>query len=63
MSKDEPLVSWEELAVSNMLEVQALIRILERKGLITQDEILAEVDVLKKEMEEKIRRMGRENWE
>ena len=61
MSKDEPLVSWEELAVSNMLEVQALIRILERKGLITQDEILAEVEVLKKEMEEKIRKMGGEN--
>ena len=39
-----------------------LIKILERKGLITQDEILAEVEVLKKEMEEKIRRMGRENW-
>ncbi len=44
-----------------MLEVQALIKILERKKLITQDEILDEVGVLKKEMEEKIRRMGREN--
>ena len=61
MSKDDPFVSWEELALSTMLEVQALIKILERKGLITQDEILAEVEVLKKEMEEKIRRMGREN--
>ena len=61
MSKDDPLVSWEELAVSTMLEVQALIRILERKELITQDEILEEVEVLKKKMEEKIRRMGREN--
>jgi hypothetical protein len=44
-----------------MLEVQALIKIFERKGLITQDEILAEVEVLKKEMDEKIRRMGRED--
>ena len=61
MSKDNPLVSWEELAVSTMLEVQALIRILERKELITQDEILEEVEVLKKKMEEKIRRMAREN--
>ena len=61
MSKDNPLVSWEELAVSTMLEIQALISILERKGLITKDEILEEVEVVKKEMEEEIRRMGREN--
>ena len=44
-----------------MLEIQALIKILERKGLGTQDEILTKVELLKKEMEEKIRRMGREN--
>ena len=61
MSKDNPLVSWEELAVSTMLEVQAIINILERKGLITKDEILEEVEVVKKEMEEKIRKMSREN--
>jgi hypothetical protein len=29
--------------------------------LVTQEEVLEEVKVLKKEMEEKIRRMGREN--
>ena len=58
MSKDNPLVSWEELAVSTMIEVQAIIKILERKGLVTKDEILKEVEVVKKEMEEKIRRMG-----
>ena len=44
-----------------MLEVQSLIRILEREKLINQDEISGEVEVLKKEIEEKIRRMGREN--
>jgi hypothetical protein len=32
-----------------MLEIQALIRILERKGLLTEDEVLDEVKVLKKE--------------
>ena len=31
-----------------------------KKGLITKDEILEEVEVVKKEMEEEIRRMGRE---
>ena len=61
MSKQSPIVTYEELAVSNMLEIQAVIRILERKKLINQDEILEEVGVLKKEMEEKIRKMWREN--
>ena len=61
MSKDNPLVSWEELALSTMLEVQALIKILKRKGLITDEEILEEVEVVTKEMEEKIRKMSREN--
>ena len=60
MSKDNPLVSWEELAASTMLEVQAIITILENKGIITKDEFLEEVEVVKKEMEEKIRKMSRE---
>ena len=51
----------EKLAVSTMQEVKALIRNLERKGLISSDEVLNEVEVLKREMEEKIRKMGREN--
>jgi len=61
MSKDDKLVTFEELTVSNMLEIQAVIRILERKGLISSDEVLEEVGVLKKEMEKKIRRFEREN--
>jgi hypothetical protein len=32
------------------------------KTSISSDEILAEVELLKKEMDEEIRRMGRENW-
>lgn len=44
-----------------MLEVQALIRILERKGITNKDEILAEVKLLKVEMDEKVKKMGREN--
>jgi hypothetical protein len=41
-----------------MLEVQTIIRILESKGIVTQDEILKEVEVVKKEMVEKIRKMS-----
>ena len=61
MSKDDSMVSIEKLVLSNMLEMQASMRILECKKIINQDEILEEAEVLKKEMEEKIRRMGREN--
>ena len=51
----------QELLVSNMLEIQALIRILERKGITNKDEILEEVKKLQVEMEEKIKKIGREN--
>ena len=55
------IVSNQELIFSNMLEIQALIRILERKGITDEDEILEEVKKLKVEMEEKVKKMGREN--
>ncbi len=55
------IISNQELLVSNMLEIQALIRIRVKKGITTQDEILEEVKKLKVEMEEKIKKMGREN--
>jgi len=61
MSDQNKIVSNEELIVSNMLEIQALIRILERKGITNQDEILTEVKKLQVEMEAKIKKMGREN--
>ena len=44
-----------------MLEIQALIRILKKKGITNEDEILEEVKALKVVMEEKIKKMGREN--
>ena len=52
------IVSNQELLVSNMLEIQALIRILEKKGITNQDEILGEVQKLKDGM---IKRIGIEN--
>ena len=50
MNKNQ-IVSNEELLFSNMLEIQALIRILERKGITNQAEILEEIKKLKVEME------------
>ena len=55
------IVNNTEQLVSNMLEIQALIRLLERKGIITQVEILGEVKKLQAEMGEKVRKSGREN--
>jgi len=55
------IVSNQELLVSNMLEIQALIRILNRKCITTEDDILKQVEQLKVEMEAKIRMIGREN--
>ena len=54
------VITNQELLVSNMLEIQALIRILQKKGITTEDEILEEVKALKVEMDEKIKQMGRE---
>lgn len=58
---DNRLVSNEELIFSNMLEIQAIIRILKRNGITDEDEILEEVKKLKAEMEEKIKKSGGEN--
>ncbi len=55
------IISNQELLVSNMLEIQALIRIRKRKGITDENEILDEVKKLQVEMEEKIRKSGREN--
>ncbi len=55
------IISNQELIYSNMLEIQAIIRILKRKGITDENEILEEVKKLKVEMEDKIRKMGKEN--
>lgn len=55
------LVSNEELILSNMLEIQALIRILERKGITTQSEILEEVVKVKEELEAQVKRNQQTN--
>jgi hypothetical protein len=42
------LVTLQELAVSNSYEIAALVAVLERKGDLTQQEILAEIERMKK---------------
>ncbi len=55
------IVTNEEILISNMLEIQAIIRILKRKGITNEDEILDEIKKLKVEMEEKLKQMSTEN--
>jgi hypothetical protein len=43
-------VSFEELAYSTMLQVQALVELLEEKGLLTRLEVLERVKRLQTEM-------------
>jgi hypothetical protein len=42
------IVTFEELLVSSMFEQEALVNLLERKGLITKAELLEEIKDLRK---------------
>jgi len=46
-------VSFEELAYSNMMEQEALVRLLTKTGIITKKEFLDELEQVAGEMEEK----------
>ena len=41
------LVTLEELAISNMSETAALVELLERKGILTKQEVLAMIQELR----------------
>jgi len=40
-------VNYEEIAYSNMMSIEALVSLLTRKGLITEQEILDELRAIK----------------
>jgi len=40
-------VTLEELAFSNSFEIAALVAVLERKGILTRDEVIAEIKILR----------------
>ena len=61
MPDKNQLISNDEILISNMLEIEAIIQILERKGITTKDEIMEEIKKLPVEMDEKIRKMSKEN--
>jgi len=50
-------MNWRHILVESL----ALIRILKRKGITTEDEILKEVKLLKEEMDKMVKKMSKEN--
>ena len=40
-------ISYEEIAYSNMISIEAIVSLLTRKGLITQQEILDELKTIR----------------
>jgi len=49
------IVTVQELAISNMLEIEALKQLLFEKGIITEDEFIERYKQLSKEMKGKAR--------
>ena len=43
----EQKVSYEEIVYSNMMSIEAIVSLLTRKGLITQQEILDELKAIR----------------
>jgi hypothetical protein len=43
-SKERETISFEELALSNAYQLEAIINVLERKGLLTSKEVLEEME-------------------
>ena len=57
-NKENPVVTLEELTLSNMYEIQALLRILVSKGILKEDEVLEEIRLLREEHVEKRKQIG-----
>jgi hypothetical protein len=49
----QEIVEWQELAYSNTMEQEALVRVLIKKGIITDKEFLDELKLVVKEMDAK----------
>ena len=60
MDKNQ-LISYDELLTTQMLQIEGIVRILIKKGIATEDELLQEVKTLKIEMAEKMKKMSKEN--
>ena len=58
---EREIISNQELMVSNMLSIEAIIAVLEKKGIAKREEFIDELKRLKVEMAGTVKKMGREN--
>jgi len=47
MEKERETVTWEEMTYSNYLSLEAIVNLLIRKELMTKEEIIEEIKILK----------------
>ena len=60
MAKEQwETVSYENLVYSNMIQIEAITRLLVKNGVISKDELLEEVKALNAEQHQKARGIGR----
>jgi len=55
MNDNKP-TNYEELTLANTYSISALINVLEKKGLLKQEEVLAKVARLKREMDKQAKK-------
>ena len=53
MAKGKKQIPIQEIAISNMVSIEELVRVLVKRGLITQSEVLKEIRQVKLEQETK----------
>lgn len=51
-NKNKKTVTVEDITISNMYEIEAIIRVLEKKGLLTHGEVLEELQRLRVERDQ-----------
>ena len=61
MANNKSLVTHEEIMLSNLVEIEAMRRVLVNKGIITEQEVFEQVKIVRAEMEEQIRQLNKEN--
>ncbi|MEJ2196841.1 MAG: hypothetical protein P8X73_18560 [Ignavibacteriaceae bacterium] len=55
------IISNEDIMYSNMLSIEAIIAVLEKKGIAKREEFIKELNRIRAENAETIKKMGREN--
>jgi len=55
------IISNQDIMVSNMLSIEAIIAVLEKKGIAKREEFITELKRIQAENAETVKKMGREN--